>query len=286
VNLSRAAAVMVTLAASGVFTQEPRPLFRSKVETVRVDVLVTEGGRPVRNLAAGDFEILDNGVRQRVDLVSFEQMPVNVILTLDGSDSVAGERLANLQAAGRAVLDALAPGDQAALIVFNHAVTVAAPLTPDSKRVLTAIDHVQPAGNTSLVDGSFAALVQSDTDVARALVIVFSDGLDTSSWLKPEAVIDVARRSGAVVYVVATGLARKGPFLRDLSEQTGGRLIEVEPNAKLAPIFLEALQEFRQRYLVGYSPAGVSREGWHDLTVRVKRRSATVRARPGYLVGR
>lgn len=285
-NLPTAGAVVVTMVGVGVLTQEPRPIFRSKVETVRIDVLVTDGGRPVRNLGVGDFEVLDNGVRQQVKLVSFEQLPVNVILTLDGSDSVAGERLTNLQAAGRAVLNALAKGDQAGLIVFNQAVAVAAPLTPDTTRVLTAIDNVRPSGMTSVVDGSFAALLQGETDVARALVIIFSDGLDTSSWLKPEAVIDVAHRSGAVVYVVAAGLGRKVRFLRDLSEQTGGRLIEVESNAKLSPIFLEALQEFRQRYLVGYSPAGVSREGWHTLTVRVKGRSAAVRARPGYLAGR
>jgi hypothetical protein len=36
---------------------------------------------------------------------------------------------------------------------------------------------------------------------------------------------------------------------------------------------------------VSYSPSGVSREGWHALTVRVKGRNATVRARPGYLAG-
>ena len=50
-------------------------------------------------------------------------------------------------------------------------------------------------------------------------------------------------------------------------------------------VFLQVLEEFRQRYVVSYSPSGVSREGWHQLVVRVKGRSATVRARPGYLAG-
>jgi hypothetical protein len=80
------------------------PTFASKVEAVRVDVLVTDRGQPVRGLGRSDFEILDNGVLQQVDLVSFEQIPLNVILALDMSDSVAGERLDHLRSAGTALL--------------------------------------------------------------------------------------------------------------------------------------------------------------------------------------
>jgi len=36
------------------------------------------------------------------------------------------------------------------------------------------------------------------------------------------------------------------------------------------------------RYLISYSPQGVSGAGWHRLEVRVKGRGATVKARPGY----
>ncbi len=284
-NLARVSISIVVIAASAAAMQEPNPIFRSKVEAVRVDVLVTEWGRPLRNLRPADFEVYDNGVKQQIDLVTFEQMPVNVILTLDVSDSVMGERLVSLRSAGRALLGALAKGDQAGLIAFNDAVSVAAPLTPDIALVGDALEHVIPRGNTSLVDASFAALVHGESDSARALVIVFSDGLDTSSFLRPEAVIDVARRSDAVVYVIAAGLAGRAAFARDVSEQTGGRLIEIKSMTDLSSIFLDVLQEFRQRYLLSYSPAGVSREGWHRLTVRVVGRSATVRARPGYFAG-
>jgi len=128
-------------------------------------------------------------------------------------------------------------------------------------------------------------MLLAESDVGRGLVIVFSDGLDTSSWLRPKAVLDVAKRSGAVVYAVSAGLARKAEFLGDLAEQTGGRLFKIESTRGLREVFLEVLDEFRQRYLVSYSPSGVSPEGWHVLTVRVKGRNAIVRARPGYLAG-
>jgi VWFA-related protein len=114
-------------------------------------------------------------------------------------------------------------------------------------------------------------------------MIVFSDGLDTSSWLTSDLVLDAARRSDVVAYAVTTRGAPKTSFLPDFSELTGGRLFEAESMQDLGKAFLGILNEFRQRYLVSYSPRGVPKQGWHRLEVRVKTRSATVKARPGYL---
>jgi hypothetical protein len=71
-------------------------------------------------------------------------------------------------------------------------------------------------------------------------------------------------------------------FLRDLGRQTGGDVIEVETTRDLRGRFQTILEEFRQRYLISYTPRGVALRGWHDVTVRVKGRSVTVRTRPGY----
>ena len=285
--MTRRAASLALLAvlAAPAGLRGQNPTFSSRVDAVRVDVLVTEDGKPVRGLRPGDFEVFDNGVRQTVDLVSFEQMPLNVVFTFDMSDSVEGERLGNLREAGRAVLGALKKDDQAALVIFNNQVLAGPALTSDVSLVREALDGAMPTGNTSLVDASFAGMMLAESDVGRGLVIVFSDGRDTASWLRPKAVLDVARRCDAVVYGVSAGMAPKAEFLQELTDQTGGRLFNVESTKGLSAIFLEVLDEFRQRYLISYSPAGVSREGWHALTVRVKGRNATVRARPGYLAG-
>jgi VWFA-related protein len=111
--------------------------------------------------------------------------------------------------------------------------------------------------------------------------VVFSDGLDTASWLTSEKVVDAAKRSDVVAYAVAVRSRARPDFLRDLTSFTGGKLFEVEKTEKLDAIFLGILQEFRQRYLVSYTPRGVTKEGWHKLDVRVKR-GGTVKARPGY----
>ncbi|MCU0252216.1 MAG: hypothetical protein MUE61_18615, partial [Vicinamibacterales bacterium] len=99
--------VAVVLAIAMASAQGQNPVFSSKVEAVRVDVLVTEDGKPVRGLRAADFEILDNGVRQTVDIASSEELPLNVVFTFDLSASIVGERLGNLREASRAVLGGL-----------------------------------------------------------------------------------------------------------------------------------------------------------------------------------
>ena len=283
IHTAMAAALMS--AAAMLSAQNQNPTFSSKVEAVRVDVLVTEDGKPVRGLGAADFEILDNGVRQTVDFASSEELPLNVVFTFDLSGSILGERLENLREASHAVIGGLKKDDQAALVNFNDAVVIGPGLTGDTGLVRAAIDRAEPIGNTSLIDASFAGMMLAESDVGRGLVIVFSDGLDTSSWLREKAVLDVAKRSDAVVYGVSAGLGGRAEFLGDLTEQTGGRLFKIESTRGLSAVFLEVLNEFRQRYLVSYSPAGVAQDGWHQLTVRVKGRSATVRARPGYLAG-
>jgi len=260
------------------------PSFSSKVEAVRVDVLVTDKGKPVAGLGRSDFEILDNGVPQRIDLVSFEQIPLNVILGFDMSDSVAGEKLDHLRRAGGAVLGGLKKEDQAALVTFSHLVMLGAPLTGDVRRVRAALDAVGGSGETALIDGTFASIVIGESDAGRALLIVFSDGVDTASWLTADAVLNAAKRSDVVAYTVSVRSGARSDFLRDLSSFTGGRLFEIEKTANLETTFLEILDEFRHRYLVSYTPRGVARDGWHRLDVKVKR-GGTVKARPGYLAG-
>jgi VWFA-related protein len=262
-----------------------QPAFSARVESVRVDVLVLDNGHPMRGLTAADFEIADNGVPQQVDLVSFEQIPLNVVLALDMSESLAGERLAQLQDASRAVLDGLTKDDQAALVTFSNVVALGAPLSKDVGAARSALADAHGFGETSLVDGVYAAMMVGESDVGRALLIVFSDGLDTSSWLSADAVLESAKRSDVVAYSAAIASVGGAPFLRELSALTGGTLYKMESTKDLRATFLAILEEFRHRYLVSYTPRGVARDGWHRLDVRVKNRRVTVKARPGYLAG-
>ncbi len=255
--------------------------FSSRIEAVRVDVLVTANGSPLPGLTPADFEVLDNGVRQSIDLASFEQIPLNVVLALDMSASLQGLRLGHLQTAGSTVLDGLKSGDRAALVTFTHVVSARQGLTDDFDRVRAAMFQTREEGMTALVDAAHTGMLIGESDAGRALLIVFSDGVDTSSWLTAESVLETARRSEVVVYGVEVG-ERRASFPRDLAEVTGGRLFAVESTKDLSTAFAKILDEFRNRYLISYTPRGVSGTGWHRLEVRVRQRGATVKARPGY----
>jgi VWFA-related protein len=201
------------------------------------------------------------------------------------SDSVAGDRLDQLRGGGGRVLAALKTGDQAALVAFSHAVQLGARLTGDVASVQAALAAAQSSGQTALIDGTYAGIMVGESDAGRALLMVFSDGVDTASWLRADSVLDTAKRADVVVYGVSVVSRLKPEFLREITSLTGGRLFEIEKTTNLASTFLGILEEFRHRYLVSYTPKGVAKDGWHKLDVRVKNRRTTIKARPGYLAG-
>jgi Ca-activated chloride channel family protein len=276
--------IMVLLWTTPVFAQTPS--FSVSAEEVRMDVLVTEDGKPVADLKAVDFEVLDNGVLQEIRYVTLPQeMPISTTLVLDMSGSVAGTLLDHLKDAAHRFLDDLKHEDKSALITFNQAVILKSPLTNDLAKVKQALDATQPFGNSSLQDASYAGLTLAESRFDAPLLVIFSDGLDTFSWLTEAAVLETAKRNNTVVYAVSTDKLPPKAFLRELTEVSGGLLYEVGSPRDLATVFLRILQDFRQRYLITYSPRGVSNDGWHKLEVHVKRRSARVRVRPGYMRG-
>jgi len=278
--------VAIALLVAGWTAGAPvQPTFSSRVEGVRVDVLVTDSSRrPLRGLAPADFIIRDNGVPQQVDVVSFGEIALNVGLAFDLSESVIGARLDQLRSASKALTSELQPADQLGLITFDEIVSLRCPLSLDRSCIDRSLAEAVPSGNTALVDGILAAMITGESDVGRSLLMVFSDGLDTASFLNTDRVLDMGRRSDVVVYSIASKDARPD-FLEELSELTGGGLHEVGRDEDLSKTFRAILDEFRHRYLVTYTPKGVAKDGWHKLEVRVNRSGARVKARPGYQGG-
>jgi VWFA-related protein len=272
----------VGLSSATVIAQAPS--FRARVDGVRIDVLVTENGRPMPSLTAADFDVRDNGVRQAIDLVSLGDVGVSVVLALDLSASVKGPRLVTLQRAGHALVDALTPSDAAALVTFDRTAVRRVPLTTIRNDIRAALDAAAADGYTALIDATQAALLVGATDASRTVVMMFSDGVDTASYTAAHVVVESARRANSVLYAVSASDDATS-FLREVTAATGGRVIEIDGDDDPTPAFLEILQEFRRRYVVTFTPTNVASGGWHRLDVRVTRGNARVRARPGYFLG-
>lgn len=281
--------------------------FRGGVDAVAVDVLVSLRGRPVGGLTASDFTLLDNDVPQRIEALLVEDLPITLLLVLDTSGSVAGAPLAQLRAAAEAAAATLRPDDRVGLITFSDKLRmVVEPPSPVSD-LPAALRRVGAGGATALYDAAFAALLLREQTVGRVLMLVFSDGDDTASWLDPRDVLATAQRSDVVVYGVTLDRARgdgwaDGPtagfirrwfpaapyllsrhFLPRLVEDTGGSVFVANEIGRLREAFASVVSEFRSRYLLTYSPQGVDADGWHDLEVSVGGWGRRVQARRGYM---
>jgi len=278
---------------------------RSGVEVVTVDALITRDDRPVAGLQAGDFEVRDNGVLQEIDSVTVDDAPFSVLLALDTSNSVEGPTLQHLKQAAIATVDALGPDDRAAILTFAESINLRSDWGPVSAGTRLAITTAAAGGSTSLYDAAYTALTLQDTVPGRRFVLlVFSDGGDTSSWLPARALLARARRTDAVVYVVARRPPRPDtrleyrsgielwereaapstgtPALVELANLTGGQLFIAPRADQLRATFAAVMSQLRSRYLLTYRPRGVGLEAWHTLDVRLKRGKATIKARRGY----
>jgi VWFA-related protein len=277
--------------------EQPPARFRSSADAVRVDVQVRQGNRPVAGLQAKDFELRDSKVVQDIQAVAIEDVPVSLFLALDTSSSVRGKLLDQLKAAAHAAVGALRDDDQAALFTFSQRISRPAALTRDRQVIKAAIDRMAAEGSTALRDAIFAATVLREQAPGRVILLVFTDGLDTTSWLDTKSVVEAALRSDMVIYAVSTGSRMMehqkswyedepelfpGPFLADLTDRTGGELLQVKAGAELAKTFAKIVSDFKSRYLLTYAPRNVPAGGWHPIEVKLKNRRGDVTARRGY----
>ena len=273
--------------------------FGVNVRTVYVDVSVVGNDEFAFGLTVADFEVLDEGVRQKVDLLDRDKIPLTAFLILDTSASVAGERIEHLREAARALLDELESRDRAALVTFSHEIQLIGKVGEGVSIFHERLSLASAEGGTSLNDALFSSLVLAKEAPGRPLILLFSDGQDTTSWLTETKLVEVAKRSDALIHAVVVTPSLVGPgslrlrremaehlrqtaFLREVTGITGGRVWETAGGSDLKEAFARIVREMKSRYLLSFSPPGTPREGWHRLTVRVRRRGVDVRARPGY----
>ncbi len=272
-----------------------QPTFRSGTEIVRVDALVAAGGRPVTGLTAGDFEIRDNGVPQRVASVTTTDR-VQLGLVIDASGSMSAERMRLARAAAERVIGQLESDDRYELFAFNDQVGLLGTSREPPDRVMARLTALRTGGATSLVDAAYAATVYGAAAPGPKLLLLITDGRNNNSHLRATDAIDAARRHETVIYPVAVELDRawmRGTYehfkndavglLRIIADETGGQMIEARWDERLAETVGGILAEYRQRYILTFTPEGVSRnDGWHRLEVHVRGRQVTVRARTRY----
>ena len=276
--------LLVILMSLSVLHAAQELTFRSRTNLVRVDVLVSNGRQPITDLTPADFEVRDQGTQQKLEFMRFEELPLNIVVVCDLSLSVAGDDAANIVRAVRSLLPNLRKGDRVSLITFGDVVVERLPLTEDVGSLVTALETAKPVGLTPLIDAVYSGITLIGPEPGRSLVLVFSDGLDTSSFLRQAQLLEAVKASPATVYAASVGTASTA-LLKEVTDTSGGRHTEIASTRNLEAVFSEFLGEFRKRYVLGYEPTSTA-PGWHRLEIKVRRPGVDVRARPGYVAPR
>lgn len=279
--------------------QEGRIQFAVSVETVTLDVVVVDGrGRFVPGLDVESFEILENGVPQKLAFFTAQFTPVTTLLLLDSSSSIRSSMSA-IQTAAYLFAQNLSEGDTARIGLFGNDVKFGSRFTDDLSEHLAILRSMKPAGKTALYDAILASLEELDRIDGRKSLLVFTDGDDAGpanqgSRASMEDVLEKAKRSEATVYTVGfTGWGPDGsdsvnrPFLTALAEATGGRAFFPEDVEQVKKAFGEVQGDLHRQYRLAYVPthmaASDAENAWRAVEVRVKDRpDLLVRTRQGY----
>ena len=284
------ALVVLTLPADG--------QIRVSTENVPVYVTVTDRDRRlVPGLVREDFEVYDNGKLQAITTFSNEPQPITAVVMLDTSGSMTLTMDLVKQAAEQFLIRLL-PEDQAKVGAFNDKLEVhpgpGFPFTSDRDQLIGLLKELDFGDPTRLYDAIDLGIGELQAVQGRKVVVVFTDGEDTSSRIGSGTVLDRARLEEVMVYTV--GLeneyfngqrqVRTTPDrgLRRLSDETGGGffVLKFKEKEELGATFTRVAQELHAQYLLGFSPETLDGKV-HKLEVKVKRPGMSPRARKSYL---
>ena len=286
-----AAAAATALAAGG-------QRIRSGIELVSLNVTVMEGtGKYVTDLNENEFEVYEDGAKQKLTFFSRTQQPISLALLLDTSASM-DERMNIAQEAAIGFARQLHKEDQAEVIDFDSQVRILQNFTNDAATLEKAIRQTTPNGSTSLYNAIYISLKElkkakavSTSDIRRQAIVLLSDGDDTSSLIEFEEVLDLAKRSETAIYSIGLRQGEIGRrefkeaefVLKQLANETGGRAYFVSDARELPRIYQAIWDELSSQYAIAYSSGNPKRDGaWRRIQVRLLRPGVTARTKLGY----
>jgi Ca-activated chloride channel family protein len=283
-----------------------RNIIRANVNLVMVDATVkTKAGRIMPDLKKEDFELREDGVVQKLDVFSRDELPLNVALVLDLSDSIE-PFLGPLRDAANVALAALKSEDEVALFTFSTEAELRVPFTTDKSQIAQQISTFHAGGATNINDGIFVAAkyLLNAPPKGRRVVILISDDVGTDAG--GQGTNDIVTESIAadtVLYnlkipgynppatLFAASMIPGLVNIRKVMDATGGELFDVQDVAHLDAAFRALIDRIKTRYTLGYYTQATAALGKpHKLDVRLasqfgkKGRDYLVLAKSAYYV--
>jgi Ca-activated chloride channel family protein len=279
--------------------EEATDVVRVSSNLVPVPATVVDSrGIALTNLKLEDFELRVDGQPNPISDISRAETPVRMAMLFDNSGSLSESRDFEKRAAVRFFQNVMRPADQAAIYSVSTYVELSQPMTNDVRRLEQTIESFgKPDGATSLYDAVFDALAYLKPYGGRRVVVIVSDGRDTTSRLPEHDFDNTLQRlltDDCQVYVVQTGIYDNANVrdlaaerrMQEFSAQTGGAAYIPKSVSELDDAFSQISADLAQQYILSYYPAQDKRDGkYHIIAISVKTRpNARVRARKGFVV--
>ncbi len=286
------------LAAAGLlFAQNDDAILRVRVRLVHLLITAKDaGGNLVGNLTPEDFKINDNGVPQKIAVFERQtDQPLSVSLLIDNSGSTARDLKYEVDSISRFVKALFQGGnekDRAALYSFNYQVVKQTSFIRQVNPIDRALHQLRGEAGTSLYDAIYLAADELYGREGRHVMVVVTDGGDTTSSKDFQAALEAAQRSDVILYplLVVPVDADAGRniggenALTTLAAGTGGRVFVPTLGASLDQAFEQIVNELRTQYFLAYYPREIppSRDRFHHITVEMRRPGLRISTRSGY----
>jgi Ca-activated chloride channel homolog len=278
-------------------------VFRSGASLVALNVTVSDGKRLVPGLGETDFAVYEDGVLQHVQFFESQEVPIDLILLIDTSASMA-DKMEVVHEAAIGFLKTLRESDRGAVVTFGDNVNIAQQLTSNRAVLEQAVRQAQPHGSTALNNAlyvamkQFARAAQQAGEIRRQAIAVLSDGEDTSSVIGFDDVLAMARKSGINIYTIClqnrysvaraeTGrkyFSESDYAMKTLAHETGALAYFPQTVQELKGIYAGISDELTNQYSIGYSPSNWRPDGrFRRIVVRINAHPEfQPRARQGY----
>ena len=236
----------------------------SRLVSVALNV-VDEHGAPVPGLTIDDFELAEDGKPQRIANFDRESAtPLEIVLAIDASESVFNDEHLEREAAKKFMGSLLRKQDQIDLMDFADDVDELVSFTSDAKKIDSGLGRIQHGDATALYDAVYLAsqrLTETPSNSGqRRVVVLITDGENTTHHGSYDAALEQAQRAGAMIYALIivpvsadAGRNTGGEHaLIQLARDTGGKYYYVEDKHDLLPAFQHVSDDLRTQYTVGY----------------------------------
>jgi Ca-activated chloride channel family protein len=218
----------------------------------------------VANLSKDDFRLLEDGIPQTIRVFEKESaMPLSIALAIDTSESTRRDIALEVASAKKFVRSILRPVDHLAVFQITEDIDQISRFTSDIRELEHDIDHhLQGGAGTSLYDGIFLASDALLDREGRKVLVLITDGGDTTSHTDYNNALRRAQQAEAIVYsiIIVPVAADAGRntggehALIQISKDTGGKYYYAEGGEQLDAAFRKISDELRTQYLLAFYP--------------------------------